>query len=273
MELCSAGQVLTFPSAFTVETGAAHWSVLLRARAVETQCYVVAAAQTGRHSSKRASWGHSMIVDPWGVVVAGCGEGEGVALARLDLSYLHSVRSRMPVQSHRRPDLYGSVSLAGGPPDLPGPDLEFGPVTVPAAAIFARSGRSVAFTNKKPVVAGHVLVAPVRAGAALLGHLSSAETTDLFLLARRVETFLQAQYGVTSTTLSLQNGPLAGQTIPHVHVHLLPRREGDFPENDEIYRELARHDKEAAGWRTEQEMAEEAAMLREAWATLVLEEG
>ena len=73
MEMCSVRQVLTFPSAFTVETGAAHWSVLLRARAVETQCYVVAAAQTGRHSSKRASWGHSMIVDPWGVVVAGWG--------------------------------------------------------------------------------------------------------------------------------------------------------------------------------------------------------
>ena len=89
----------------------AHWEPLLRARAIETQCYVVAAAQTGRHNDKRSSYGHSMIVDPWGVVTAQCGEGVGVATANIDLSYLARVRSNMPVQSHRRPDLYGRVSL------------------------------------------------------------------------------------------------------------------------------------------------------------------
>ena len=111
-ELAAAGaEILTFPSAFTVNTGMAHWEPLLRARAMETQCYVVAAAQTGRHNDKRSSYGHSMIVDPWGVVTAQCGEGVGVATANIDLSYLARVRSNMPVQSHRRPDLYGRVSL------------------------------------------------------------------------------------------------------------------------------------------------------------------
>ena len=66
----SGAQILTFPSAFTVATGMAHWESLLRARAIESQCYVVAAAQTGRHNAKRSSYGRTMIVDPWGTVVA-----------------------------------------------------------------------------------------------------------------------------------------------------------------------------------------------------------
>ena len=67
--------VITYPSAFTVATGLSHWESLLRARAIETQCYVVAAAQTGKHSEKRSTFGHSVIIDPWGTVVAQCGEG------------------------------------------------------------------------------------------------------------------------------------------------------------------------------------------------------
>ena len=91
--LASAGaELLTYPSAFTVTTGQAHWEALLRARAIETQCYVVAAAQSGKHGAKRSSYGHSMIVDPWGVVVAQCGEGEGVAMANIDLEYLNNIR-------------------------------------------------------------------------------------------------------------------------------------------------------------------------------------
>ncbi len=100
--------LLTYPSAFTVATGMAHWEVLLRARAVETQCYVVAAAQAGKHNQKRASYGHSIIIDPWGTVLAQCGgEGEDVAVAPLDLKYLEGIRTSMPVMQHRRSDLYG----------------------------------------------------------------------------------------------------------------------------------------------------------------------
>ncbi|XP_005245271.1 deaminated glutathione amidase isoform X2 [Homo sapiens] len=110
LALAQAGaEILTYPSAFGSITGPAHWEVLLRARAIETQCYVVAAAQCGRHHEKRASYGHSMVVDPWGTVVARCSEGPGLCLARIDLNYLRQLRRHLPVFQHRRPDLYGNL--------------------------------------------------------------------------------------------------------------------------------------------------------------------
>ncbi|XP_043307139.1 deaminated glutathione amidase isoform X1 [Cervus elaphus] len=110
LALVQAGaEILTYPSAFGSVTGPAHWEVLLRARAIETQCYVVAAAQCGRHHEKRASYGHSMVVDPWGTVVARCSEGPGLCLARIDLNYLQQLRKQLPVFQHRRPDLYGNL--------------------------------------------------------------------------------------------------------------------------------------------------------------------
>ena len=84
---------------------------MLRARAIECQSYVVAAAQVGKHNSKRSSYGHSMIVDPWGKVIAKIEEGEGVASANLDLAKISKIRQEMPVREHRRPDLYGLVTL------------------------------------------------------------------------------------------------------------------------------------------------------------------
>lgn len=101
--------VLLVPAAFTATTGKAHWETLLRARAIETQCYVAAAAQFGRHNARRESHGNAMIVDPWGAVVARCGEGTGVAVAAVDLDYLADVRRRIPVMEHRRPEVYGDV--------------------------------------------------------------------------------------------------------------------------------------------------------------------
>ncbi|KAG1959178.1 deaminated glutathione amidase isoform X2 [Pimephales promelas] len=104
-------EILTFPSAFTVATGAAHWEVLLRARAIETQCFVLAAAQVGSHHSRRASYGHALAVDPWGVVIGDCGGTDvGVALVQIDLQTLRDVRRDMPVQQHRREkDFYCSL--------------------------------------------------------------------------------------------------------------------------------------------------------------------
>ncbi|XP_038068291.1 deaminated glutathione amidase-like [Patiria miniata] len=102
-------EILTYPSAFTQLTGMAHWEVLLRSRAIENQCYVIAAAQTGKHHEKRASYGRAMIVDPWGCIVACCHDGLDVAVADIDLSYLRRVRTEMPVMQHRRHDLCGRL--------------------------------------------------------------------------------------------------------------------------------------------------------------------
>jgi predicted amidohydrolase len=93
---------LAVPAAFTLTTGKDHWHLLLRARAVESQCYVLAAAQTGRHSATRQSYGHALIADPWGTVLAECGEGEGYAAAWLDPEAVARVRRSLPSLAHRR---------------------------------------------------------------------------------------------------------------------------------------------------------------------------
>ena len=90
------------PSAFTFPTGAAHWEVLLRARAVENQCYVVAANQAGVGPQGVADWGDSMIVDPWGRVLARAGDGEAVVSGEIDLDYLARVRRELPALAHSR---------------------------------------------------------------------------------------------------------------------------------------------------------------------------
>ncbi|KAM0727423.1 Deaminated glutathione amidase [Formica fusca] len=102
-------QILTYPSAFTYQTGAAHWEVMLRARAIENQCYVIAAAQTGAHNKKRVSWGHAMIVDPWGAVITQCAEKTSIAVAEIDLTLLEKIRQNMPCEKHRRTDLYSNM--------------------------------------------------------------------------------------------------------------------------------------------------------------------
>ena len=90
------------PSAFTVPTGAAHWETLLRARAIENQAYVIAPAQGGLHASGRRTYGHSMIVDPWGQVLAVRPEGEGVVLAEMDTERVREVRASLPAVANRR---------------------------------------------------------------------------------------------------------------------------------------------------------------------------
>ena len=94
--------ILVVPAAFTLATGKDHWHVLLRARAIESQAYVVAAAQWGTHPRGRRTYGKSLIADPWGEVVAQCSEGEGVAVADVDGAYLAQVRANLPALQHRR---------------------------------------------------------------------------------------------------------------------------------------------------------------------------
>jgi predicted amidohydrolase len=95
-------EVLVVPAAFTLLTGKDHWHVLLRARAIESQCWVVGAAQWGKHPKGRTTYGHSLVVDPWGAVVAECSDRVGLAVADLDREYLEQVRTRLPSLKHRR---------------------------------------------------------------------------------------------------------------------------------------------------------------------------
>jgi len=102
--LAKAGaKLFTVPSAFTVPTGEAHWHVLLRARAIETGSFVLAAAQGGRHESGRETYGHSLIVSPWGEVLGEAGTEPGVVLADIDLSLVDQARARIPALQHDRP--------------------------------------------------------------------------------------------------------------------------------------------------------------------------
>jgi len=104
--LARAGaQVLFVPSAFTAYTGAAHWTVLLRARAIENQCWLVAPAQWGRHNPGRLSYGHTSVIDPWGRVVASRARGTGVVLAKIDFGLVTRTRREMPCLTHTRPEL------------------------------------------------------------------------------------------------------------------------------------------------------------------------
>ena len=97
-----AADILLVPAAFTHTTGQAHWEVLLRARAIENQAFVIASAQGGVHENGRRTWGHTMIINPWGEVMAMHAEGAGVVLADLDIERLRAVREQLPSLQHRR---------------------------------------------------------------------------------------------------------------------------------------------------------------------------
>lgn len=104
-------QVVSVPAAFTMATGRDHWEVLLRARAIEDQVFVLAANQTGRHGSGLESYGRSMIVDPWGLVLARAADGQGVAVADIDLASVDRVRRALPALKNRAPGAYGRCRL------------------------------------------------------------------------------------------------------------------------------------------------------------------
>jgi nitrilase len=105
--LAQGMELLALPAAFTAATGKAHWETLLRARAIENLCYGIAAAQGGRHSNGRETYGDSLIVDPWGVVLARLATGPGVVLADLDRDRLRHIRQQFPALQHRLP-LFGA---------------------------------------------------------------------------------------------------------------------------------------------------------------------
>ncbi len=95
--------LVTVPAAFLSKTGQDHWHVLLRARAIENTCYLLAPAQSGRHHPKRTSYGHALVIDPWGTVLADTGDVPGLAIAPIDPERLRAVREQLPCLQHRRP--------------------------------------------------------------------------------------------------------------------------------------------------------------------------
>ena len=103
-------RIITIPAAFTLHTGLAHWEALIRARAIENSCYIIAAAQVGshrvNHECNRECYGNSMIVDPWGTVIARAPNRESVVIADVDYDYLDKVRKNLPSLTHRRGDIY-----------------------------------------------------------------------------------------------------------------------------------------------------------------------
>lgn len=98
----AGAEIIILPAAFTVPTGSAHWDALIRARAIENQVYIFAAAQCGTHNPYRNTYGHSMIVDPWGKIIAELGAEPGIANAEIDLNYLYELRNDFPVLRHRK---------------------------------------------------------------------------------------------------------------------------------------------------------------------------
>ncbi|KAF0741699.1 hypothetical protein Ae201684_003367 [Aphanomyces euteiches] len=93
--------LIVVPAAFTHTTGKAHWEILLRARAIENQCYVLASAQGGVHENGRQTWGQSMLIDPWGTIVAQLPEGEGIVVGDVALDQIAKVRQQLPALNHR----------------------------------------------------------------------------------------------------------------------------------------------------------------------------
>ncbi|XP_026200341.1 bis(5'-adenosyl)-triphosphatase isoform X1 [Anabas testudineus] len=150
--------------------------------------------------------------------------------------------------------------------------LRFGQHLIKASAVFLRTELSFALVNRKPVVPGRiltlltdVLVCPLRP-VERFRDLQPDELADLFSTTQRVANLVEKHFNATSLTIAIQDGPEAGQTVKHVHIHVLPRKPGDFDRNDSIYDELQKHDREnediPSKWRSEEEMAAEASYLR-----------
>lgn len=257
-------QIITYPSAFSVSTGEAHWEILNRARAIENQCFVISAAQQGKHNEKRSSYGRAIGVSPWGKILTECKENLEVQFVEIDLESIAKIERNMPCFQHRRDDVY-DVEVTKTANDLTPPTTEpfmFEKNPVDRQTIFYESEHCVAFTNIRCVVPGHVLVCTKRC-VARVEQMSIAESKDLFATACRVAKALDDHFDAKSTTLTVQDGEFAGQTVKHVHCHVMPRNEGDFLNNDEIYKKLNDHDKAPADPRRRlQDMIDEAQIYK-----------
>ncbi|KAH8874352.1 Nitrilase and fragile histidine triad fusion protein NitFhit [Schistosoma japonicum] len=216
--------VIAYPSAFSTRTGeSGHWHTLLRARAIENQCYIVASAQEGKHNEKRSSYGHSLVVDPWGQIIAEqLNPGPGLLTCEIgpftmtnsatsSIPYIYHVRRSIPVEYHRRFDLF-PMSDSGYPRSIQSADFNFGPHIIKSDCVFYQSQLSFAFVNISPLVPGHVLVCPIVCVQRFC-HLNPAQIADLYMTVRQVAKRLAEYFSATSLTISIQDGKDAGQSV------------------------------------------------------------
>ncbi|CAH9079984.1 unnamed protein product [Cuscuta epithymum] len=153
---------------------------------------------------------------------------------------------------------------------MEGGSYKFGPYKIDPNEVFLSTKFSYALVNLRPLVPGHVLVCP-RREVKRFADLSADETSDLWCIAQKIGAQLETYHNASSLTFAIQDGPQAGQTVPHVHIHIIPRKGGDFEKNDEIYDALDEKEKELKQSldldkdrkdRTLEEMAQEAAEYR-----------
>ncbi|KAJ1919863.1 Dinucleoside triphosphate hydrolase [Tieghemiomyces parasiticus] len=152
--------------------------------------------------------------------------------------------------------------------------IAFGPHAIRHSQVFFSSALSYGLVNLKPIARGHVLVIPKR-NVPRFTALTPAEVSDLFLSAQTIGRVVETQFQGQALTVAMQDGPAAGQTVPHVHIHVIPRRFGDWANNDDVYAELdqTKVDNEERKPRSEEEMAAEADFLRAFFPPLAAKDG
>lgn len=221
-------------------------------------------AQQGKHNEKRSSYGQAIAVSPWGDVLAKCTEELEVQFVEIDLEKIAKVEKNMPCFSHRRDDVYSiAMKTANSLEPASSEPFMFEKNSVNRQTLFYETELCVAFTNIRCVVPGHVLVATKRS-IPRVEMMTEEETKDLFVVACKTAKVLDKYYDAKSTTITVQDGVYAGQTVKHVHCHVMPRKPGDFEDNDEIYLRLMEHDSPnvADARRPLQEMIEEAQIYK-----------
>lgn len=203
-------------------------------------------------------------MSPWGDVLAKCTEDLEVQFVELDLEKITKVERNMPCFSHRRDDVYSiAMKTANSLEPASSEPFMFEKYPIDRRTIFYETEFCVAFTNIRCVVPGHVLIATKR-NIPRVEKMTEEETKDLFVVACKVAKVLDEYHDAKSTTITVQDGEYAGQTVKHVHCHVMPRKPGDFENNDEIYLRLMEHDSGTVSdaRRPLQEMIEEAQIYK-----------
>ncbi|KAI3384814.1 hypothetical protein SNEBB_009067 [Seison nebaliae] len=234
--------ILTYPSAFTRRTGEDHWNVLLRCRAIENQCYVIAATQYNQNLN--STYGHSMVIDPWGRILIDLKKEEDIyGICELDKTLIEELRNSLPITNVRNElnDFYDNKPSLINPINWDTKQIYFSSkILVPSNQIFCRTKLSFAFVNIRPLLPYHILISPLRNDVKRFTNLTSKENEDIFQLSQIICKKFEQNLHSDSFTIAIQDGEAAGQSVSHVHIHLIPRIFNDLENNDDIYKELNR---------------------------------